>query len=53
MHKLRHPGILAARKWRENEKMKRKRRENEGIEMKWRENEEMDSDSVLAMSKVT
>ena len=29
LHKLWHPGVLAARKWRENEKMKRKWRENE------------------------
>ena len=50
---MRHPGILAARKWRENEKMKRKWRENEEIEMKWREKKEMDNDSVLALSKVT
>ena len=33
LHKMRHPGILAARKWRENKKIKRK----------WRENEEMKS----------
>ena len=33
-----HPGILAARKWRENEKMKRK----------WRKNEEMEGDSLSA-----
>ena len=50
---MRHPGILAARKWREYEKMKRKWRENEEIEMKWREKKEMDNDSVLALSKVT
>ena len=37
LHKLWHPGILAARKWRENEKMKRKWRENEKMEKKWRE----------------
>ena len=35
-----HTGILAARKWRENEKMKRKWRENEEMRRKWRENEE-------------
>ena len=39
LHKLWHSGLLAARKWRENEKIKRKLRENEGIERKWRENE--------------
>ena len=31
LHKLWHPGIRAARKWRENEEMKRKWRENEEI----------------------
>ena len=35
------PGSPAARKWRENEKMKRKRRECEEVERKWRGNEEM------------
>ena len=34
------PWSLAARKWRENEKMKRKWRENEEMRKKWRENEE-------------
>ena len=42
LHKLWHPCILAARKWRENEEMKRNRRENEEMERKWREVEEME-----------
>ena len=42
MHKFWHPGILAARKWRENEEMERKWRDNEEMERKWRENEEME-----------
>ena len=36
-----HPSIWDARKWRENEKMKRKRRECEEVERKWRGNKEM------------
>ena len=36
------PCSQAARKWRENEEMKKKWRENEEIERKWRENEEME-----------
>ena len=43
-------GRLAARKWRENEKIKRKWRENEEIEMKWREYEEMERDSLSTFS---
>ena len=39
-------GSLAARKWRENEKIKRKWRENEEMERKWRENGEMKRDSL-------
>ena len=44
LHKLWHPGItiLAARKWRYNEKMKRKWRESEEMERKLRENEEIE-----------
>ena len=41
LHNLLHPCIRDARKWRENEKMKRKRRECEEVERKWRGNEEM------------
>ena len=36
------PCSRAARKWRENEEMKKKWRENEEIERKWRENEKME-----------
>ena len=35
LHKLWHPCILAARKWRENEEMKRNRRENEEMKRGW------------------
>ena len=37
MHKLWQPVILAARKWRENEKMKRKWGENEEMERERRD----------------
>ena len=37
-----HPGILVARKWRENEEMKRKRRGNGKRMRKSTENEEME-----------
>ena len=41
-----HPGILAARKWKKNEKMKGKWGENEEMERKWTENGEMKKDSL-------
>ena len=37
---------MAAREWRENEKIKRKWKYNEEIERKWGENEEMERDSL-------
>ena len=43
LHNLLHPCIRDAKKWRENEKVKRKWRENEEMKMKWREDEEMES----------
>ena len=42
LHKLWQPGSVAARKCRENEKMKSKWRENEEMDCKWTKNEEMD-----------
>ena len=47
LHKLWQPGSLAARKWREEEKIKRKWRENKEMKRKWRENEEMERDSLI------
>ena len=47
LHNLLHPCIRDARKWRENEKMKRKRRECEEVERKWRGNEEMERYSLF------
>ena len=51
LHKLRHPGITAVKKWKYNEKRKRKWRENVEMERecdngekmwKWRENKAED-----------
>ena len=50
LRNLLHPCIRDARKWRENEEMKRKRRENEDMERKWRENEEKERDSLCYIS---